>query len=373
MKVCFVTHFSNLYGANRTMLDTIVELERRGVACCVLLRYAGQLAGKLEAMGVEYAILPMRGWHHKKQNPLRTLAHALRNQALNRIMLGRTLRQCEKWGVDLVYSNSVTVQCGALIAARAKLPHVWHVREFGDLDYGLYPDLGKAKLLAMLKRADRVVCISHSICRHYGLEQNPNSVVIYNGPACGDEPLNWAVGDRPKFTFLMVGLIHEPKGQFMVLEAYKKFRRRAGLLARLVFVGGGQVEALRRRIHEAGLEGELHLAGKVDDVEEHYLEADCLLMGSENEAFGRVTVEAMAHGLPVIGYDSAGTAEIVEHERTGLLYKDEAELVSHMTRLAADRDEAKRLGLAGRKSAFESFSRERYGREIYEIVMGLEK
>ncbi|XP_011072293.1 uncharacterized protein LOC105157579 [Sesamum indicum] len=53
-----------------------------------------------------------------------------------------------------------------------------------------------------------------------------------------------------------------------------------------------------------------------------YAAADVYAMNSQGvgETFGRVTIEAMAFGLPVLGTDSGGTREIVEHNATGLLH-----------------------------------------------------
>ncbi|KAL6584702.1 hypothetical protein OROMI_003991 [Orobanche minor] len=53
-----------------------------------------------------------------------------------------------------------------------------------------------------------------------------------------------------------------------------------------------------------------------------YSAADVYVMNSQGlgETFGRVTIEAMAFGLPVLGTDSGGTKEIVEHNVTGLLH-----------------------------------------------------
>ncbi|KAK4361931.1 hypothetical protein RND71_017172 [Anisodus tanguticus] len=53
-----------------------------------------------------------------------------------------------------------------------------------------------------------------------------------------------------------------------------------------------------------------------------YAAADAYVMNSQGlgETFGRVTIEAMAFGLPVLGTDAGGTKEIVEHNVTGLLH-----------------------------------------------------
>ncbi|XP_058226835.1 uncharacterized protein LOC131335479 [Rhododendron vialii] len=54
-----------------------------------------------------------------------------------------------------------------------------------------------------------------------------------------------------------------------------------------------------------------------------YTAADVYVTNSQEnvgETFGRVTIEAMAFGLPVLGTDAGGTKDIVEHNKTGLLH-----------------------------------------------------
>uniref|UniRef100_A0A1J3HUL7 Putative glycosyltransferase YpjH n=1 Tax=Noccaea caerulescens TaxID=107243 RepID=A0A1J3HUL7_NOCCA len=53
-----------------------------------------------------------------------------------------------------------------------------------------------------------------------------------------------------------------------------------------------------------------------------YSAADVYVTNSQGigETFGRVTIEAMAYGLPVLGTDAGGTREIVEQNVTGLLH-----------------------------------------------------
>jgi glycosyltransferase involved in cell wall biosynthesis len=51
-------------------------------------------------------------------------------------------------------------------------------------------------------------------------------------------------------------------------------------------------------------------------------------MCSKNEALGRVTIEAMSRGTPVIGFDNAGTSEIIKHAYNGFLYKEGASELS---------------------------------------------
>src|SRR5947209_16515247 len=56
------------------------------------------------------------------------------------------------------------------------------------------------------------------------------------------------------------------------------------------------------------------------EAEEWYDSADVLVVPSWYEPFGMVTLEGMLHGLPIVASAIGGPAEILEHERTGLLF-----------------------------------------------------
>ena len=50
-------------------------------------------------------------------------------------------------------------------------------------------------------------------------------------------------------------------------------------------------------------------------------------MSSPYEAFGRVTIEYMMAGLPVIGRNGGATPEIIKENETGMLYNSKKELI----------------------------------------------
>ena len=109
----------------------------------------------------------------------------------------------------------------------------------------------------------------------------------------------------------------------------------------------------------------MELLGFVEEVLPLYFRSHAMLMCSRNEAMGRVTVEAMACGLPVIGHASGGTPELVENDVTGLLYTGGAsDLADRMIQLVADAALARRLGDAASLTAQERFSVERCAQEV---------
>ncbi len=80
---------------------------------------------------------------------------------------------------------------------------------------------------------------------------------------------------------------------------------------------------------------------------------DILLHPTPGEHFGRVYIEAMACGKPVVAADSGGAREIVLSETTGILVppNDPGALAEALVRLAANETLCQRMGRAGRRRA----------------------
>ncbi|TQD97693.1 hypothetical protein C1H46_016666 [Malus baccata] len=70
----------------------------------------------------------------------------------------------------------------------------------------------------------------------------------------------------------------------------------------------------------SGADVQLHKKGGQECEWRHTTKCYCSVQYGLGETFGRVTIEAMAFGLPVLGTEAGGTKEIVEHNVTGLLH-----------------------------------------------------
>eukprot|EP00889_Picochlorum_renovo_P007419 jgi/Picre1/34449/NNA_001917.t1 len=95
---------------------------------------------------------------------------------------------------------------------------------------------------------------------------------------------------------------------------------------------------LESRTHNGKLSHhtKLHLVGSITSTEamrEYYNIANIILLHSKCEAFGRVILEAFAHGVPVVATGCGGPAEIIKHGKTGLLFSTDAELVWNVDHL----------------------------------------
>lgn len=88
----------------------------------------------------------------------------------------------------------------------------------------------------------------------------------------------------------------------------------------LVFAGvGDELERCRVLARELGVEHAVRFLGHRNDVADILAASDVEVMLCLEEAFGFSAVEALALGVPVVAYEAGGLAEVIVHERTGLL------------------------------------------------------
>jgi N-acetyl-alpha-D-glucosaminyl L-malate synthase BshA len=106
-----------------------------------------------------------------------------------------------------------------------------------------------------------------------------------------------------------------------VADVLKIFQRiRQTIPGKLLLVGEGpELPKIHCKVKQLGLEQDVHFLGKQDDVAQVISLADLMLLPSEKESFGLVSLEAMACGVPTIGSLAGGLPELVTHGETGYL------------------------------------------------------
>ncbi|MCU0841232.1 MAG: glycosyltransferase family 1 protein [Thiobacillaceae bacterium] len=169
-------------------------------------------------------------------------------------------------------------------------------------------------------------------------------------PARRSAALRAAWGAGPDDPVLVhVGRVAPEKNLDLLVRAFAAVEQ-ARPAARLVLVGDGPAAAALREAHPrfvfAG-------ARRGEDLAAHYASADAFLFPSLTETFGNVLLEAMASGLPVVGFDYAAAAQHVRHGVNGLKapYADDAAFVAESRRLLADDRMRRALGARARETA----------------------
>jgi glycosyltransferase involved in cell wall biosynthesis len=119
---------------------------------------------------------------------------------------------------------------------------------------------------------------------------------------------------------LAVGNLREEKGHSVLIDAFSRIAADyPGWELRIV--GEGPLKsALDRAIQTQGLTGRVEIGEVVADIAAEYAEADLFVMPSSYESFGLATAEALAAGVPAVGFaDCPGTNEIIQNSLNGLL------------------------------------------------------
>ncbi|MGH7298427.1 MAG: glycosyltransferase family 4 protein, partial [Polyangiaceae bacterium] len=123
--------------------------------------------------------------------------------------------------------------------------------------------------------------------------------------------------------------------------------------------GAGEARrALEASTVALGLRDRVRFHGGLDDVRPLLEEADAAVCSSRSEGLGLGLLEAMATGLPVMGFAVGGVPEIVVDGETGLLCApgDVDALAARMREASADRARVRAMGSAARRRVVERFS-----------------
>lgn len=175
-----------------------------------------------------------------------------------------------------------------------------------------------------------------------------------------DEPVRRAdigLGDDD-FAVACVSNNRPRKGIPVLIDAVAALRDLADL--RLVLIGAGMdAPALVRSIEAHGLADRLRLLGFRSDAPAVLHACDVsVLPSTKREGLPKVVIESMVYGVPAIVTDTGGSAELVEHGDSGLVVPpgDAAALADAIRYCHDHRDDAKRMGAAGRRRIGHHFS-----------------
>lgn len=324
IKVLFVTHVAGMAGANRSMFQLIKELkEDYNVFSAVLGPPCDPdkitIKKKLDEIHVEY--IETRVVFFKQHKPtIKSFFRYLRFLHSQRFLY----KKLKPYKFDIVHSNSGVIDLGAYISKQLKSKHIWHLRDFGDKDYSLYPVGGKLYEKYTYRHADAFIAISKAIQDHYQRIINPQKIhLIYNGIEEVEDRFI-AKHQNKQIEFLCAGIITSGKNQMEIVKAADELINKRNITKFHVTLVGFQDEeyvcSIIKTINNNNLNNYFTILKETDGIKELASTMDVGIMCSNTEAFGRVTVEYMLQNLIVIANNHGANPEIINNGRTGYLY-----------------------------------------------------
>jgi glycosyltransferase involved in cell wall biosynthesis len=273
-------------------------------------------------------------------------------------------------GAEVVYANTVHTFYAVAAARAAGLPSVWNLHESEPVETHfahLAPEVA-TRALECFRHAYRVVFVAEATREVYGALASEHNFAVLHG-ALDMERLRSEAGRWPReearrslgladgeVALLLLGTVCERKGQQDLPEALAFLPERLWPGVRCFIVGDRGLGYSRRvsRAREAlpaGLRDRVELLPETAEPARFYQAADVFVCTSRVESFPRVTLEAMAHGLPLVTTPVYGIREQVRPGVNALVYEpgDTRTLGAEIVRLLED--PALRAALAGRARA----------------------
>ncbi|MFH1509275.1 MAG: glycosyltransferase family 4 protein [bacterium] len=258
---------------------------------------------------------------------------------------------------DLVHAF-FGIPCG-YVAKNLNLPFIVSLRGsdvpfYNDRFYWLDKLLFVRMSKNIWKRAKKVIANSLDL-KNKALLTNPRQPidVIYNGVDIKE--FTSSNRNKKEVVFISTSRLIKRKGIDILVEAFLKivgdYKN-----ARLVLIGGGNMEAeLKRIVIEKGLSKNIEFAGvlKHEEISEYLGQADAMVLPSKNEGMSNSLLEAMASGLAIITSNTGGAKEIIKDNGIILSNRSVDAVYKSMKSICEDNKYLKKLKIASRKKAEE--------------------
>lgn len=367
--ILFLDQSGELGGAELCLADIV---EFAGERSAVLLFQDGPFAELLRArkITVHVATLPKMAARVDKAASL--FAYLRATPGIFRLIL-RGLRIAKDF--DLLYANTAkALIVGAVLAFLLRKKFCFHLHDILSADH--FSATNRRLIVCLANRAKAVV--GNSLATAQAFQSNggkkalvrviPNGFEIsrFRPPLGKRSPA--LLGGVPPSDFPLVGLfgrITRWKGQDVLIKALAELPGVHGLIVgEALFTAEDRIfrEEIRKLSVDLGVADRIHFVGFRRDIVPLLFRVDLVVHCSTSpEPFGRVIVEAMLAGRPVVAAKAGGALEIVNDHETGLLVQpgDFRALAAAIHELlenpqlaatlgeSAKRDAEKRFGLEG--------------------------
>lgn len=373
--ILFIFHSPFRGGAELASLELLKGFVKKGFSCSVLVSGKGFVYEELKNLKLDNIYFVDLPWW--------ILNDGLSKDELLKKIINSSVEVLEiliENKFDFVYTNTCVIPQGAIASFILGIPHIWHIHEFGEKDHSLkflldfeerakFLDKTSSKIIlnskALKKDFDEVIDNKKSIVSYYNIElpkvDNNSKIDFFR--------------NKDFLKLLLIGQIKSGKGQFIVVEAIKYFIDNFGKKIELVIVGNSgdnnYFENLKKFISDNNLGEIISIHNFVNNPTSLFESADVVLMSSFFEAFGRVTVEAMMCGKPVIGSNSGATPEIVKNNFSGLLFGvgNFIDLANKINFFYKDKTKILEYGVNAKNFVRENYSDKNYSDLISSILL----
>lgn len=224
-----------------------------------------------------------------------------------------------------------------------------------------------------------------TLCKRYISKFSDKITTLYYGVKAPEEMLNEDdIGQeretlgfhKDDFIVGLIGRLEQSKGQHLLIDALHQAKKRGHEIKALI-VGHEMLPDYRQELLNQAIK--LDVADRiifqdfVSKPQQLMQLCDCVTLASAQETFGLVLPEAMRSGVAVIGSNSGGVPEIIEHGKTGLLFDsgDSDDLYLQIEKLFLEPAFKKTLAEQGKKDADERFNNDSHFKQLEQHLQSI--
>jgi len=314
------------------------------------------------------------------------------NPLVDRFLGSVLAKKLEELNPDLIHVQDTYILPASVLAnRRIGIPIVATIRNnvldwVCDLIFSIpFPTLLKIRnkvILKCLEEVDAVIAVSRYIKGELvsrGVDAEKTSSIYNLYPMDSIQSLSLEKEHCSKVRLFAPGWLTKYKGFFVLLQAMKKVTEREDNVELVIAGDGPERKNLERLSKKLSLEKFVYFIGKVphEEIAKFYLGSDIVVFPSIHpEAFGRVALEAITFGRPVIASEVGGIPEIVRDGETGVLVppNDCRQLAEAITFLVKNRRLRESMGEKGKTVARKKFDTEKVVRQhlkVYKEIVGM--
>ena len=378
MKILFLDQSGKLGGAELSLLDVATYYRDRSLVC---LFQDGSFREKLQARQLPVHVLAADTLQVRKDSNLL--------QALNSVgqlipLVNRVAGLSRNY--DVIYTNTPKAFIiGALASYRGGRPLVYHLRDIISADH--FSRLNRQLLIRLANARCRLVIANSHATRQAFIQAGgrPEIVkVVYNG--FNPEVYRVDEGDRQhlrhqlalddRFLVGHFSRLSPWKGQHVLIEALQHCSEHvvALLVGDALFGEDSYVNELHQQIASLGLQHRVKFLGFRNDIPALMGACDLITHTSTApEPFGRVIIEGMLCGTPVVAAAAGGATELVEPGTTGWLTppNDAKALAEVIMTCCNQHDVASTMARKAHNYAKERFSLVQTNHQIEQLLAAL--
>ena len=266
------------------------------------------------AMGLPFrAILPHRRWYDFKA--LRRIIDIVEAEKISHFIIRKVGDMSLAAGLKHTIKERIHVSYFMEMQLGIRKKSLFHTLRYRNIDVWSCP-------LVWLKEQVE----SHTHFRNT-LVVIPSGVELeqFNRPISKSEARKTLELPQHELIFGMAGRFDPKKGQLLLLQALLKCKNTDFLVLLMgettVNEGSEYNQTLNQFIGRNQLHERVLLRPHDSNINEFYASIDWMVMASESETVGMVTIEALASGTPIVGSNAGGTPEIMNGADGGLLFE----------------------------------------------------